>query len=291
MESSKSKKDKQEDSQEKQLPEKEYKDSPQCGLVMPISAIDECNEQHWLDVKNILEDVIKSAGFLPNLVSDSDDVGIIQRRIVTNLYENPIVVCDVSCKNPNVMFELGLRLAFDKATIIVKDDKTSYSFDTAPIEHLTYPRDLRFNKIITFKESLTQKLIATHKRASSDSDYSTFLKHFGQYKVSKLDTSHISKDDYIIEEIRSLRRAVNHLSNESKYKSTLYDDISRLKADYTLSTSVYSKIKELYKELGEPAIDESVLQKLKNTLEDFYPNHHWTKKAIEEFVRVSLVRG
>jgi len=32
------------------------------------------------------------------------------------------------------MFELGLRLAFDKPAIIVKDDNTSYSFDTAPIE-------------------------------------------------------------------------------------------------------------------------------------------------------------
>ncbi|WP_353118770.1 hypothetical protein [Myroides odoratus] len=55
---------------------------------------------------------------------------------MNNIYNDEIVVCDVSSKNPNVMFELGLRLAFDKPTIIIKDEKTGYSFDTGVIEHL-----------------------------------------------------------------------------------------------------------------------------------------------------------
>jgi hypothetical protein len=63
-----------------------------CGIVMPISAIDGCSELHWADVLEILTDAIEDAGF------DA---------------KNPVVVCDVSGKNPNVMFELGLRLAFD----------------------------------------------------------------------------------------------------------------------------------------------------------------------------------
>src|SRR5690348_8591438 len=112
---------------------------------MPISAIAGCDERHWSEVRSILEDAIDQAGFTPKLVSEADDVGIIQNTIVQNLYDNPILVCDVSGKNPNVMFELGMRLAFDKPTIIVKDDKTDYSFDTSPIEHLGYPRDLRFS--------------------------------------------------------------------------------------------------------------------------------------------------
>ena len=98
---------------------------------MPISAIDGCSEGHWAEVREILVDSISSAGFQPQLVSDADDVGIIQKRIIQNLYDNPIVVCDVSGKNSNVMFELGMRLAFDKPTVIVKDDRTTCSFDTA----------------------------------------------------------------------------------------------------------------------------------------------------------------
>ncbi len=164
-------------------------------------------ELHWADVKAILTDVIESADFRANLVSDADDVGIIQKRIIQNLYENPIVICDVSAKNPNVMFELGLRLAFDKPTIIVKDDLTDYSFDTGIIEHLDYPRDLRFNKIVAFKEKLKTKITATHKKATEDpSSYTTFLKHFGTFTVAKLDSKEVSRDDYVLQELKDLRR-------------------------------------------------------------------------------------
>lgn len=87
--------------------EDKQNDKNKCGIIMPISAIDNCSEQHWIDVKNILIDTIQSAGFEANLVSNADDVGIIQKRIIQNIYDNPIIVCDVSGKNPNVMFELG----------------------------------------------------------------------------------------------------------------------------------------------------------------------------------------
>jgi hypothetical protein len=192
-----------------------------CGLVMPISSIDGCNEQHWADVKDILIESVESAGFKANLVSYADDVGIIQKRIIQNLYENPIVVCDVSGKNPNVMFELGMRLAFDKPTIIIKDDKTTYSFDTSPIEHLEYPRDLRFTKIVEFKKALKDKVQATLKKSIEDPNYTTFLKHFGSFTVAKLDTKEVSKEDFIIEELKDLKRSIRR--QEMTYSDRLHN--------------------------------------------------------------------
>ncbi len=181
---------------------------PVCGIVMPISALDGCSAEHWDEVQEILCDAITAAGFTPSMVSEADDVGIIQKRIIQNLYDNPIAVCDVSGKNPNVMFELGMRLAFDKPTIIVKDDKTDYSFDTAPIEHVGYPRDLRFKQIVAFKESLAAKLKGTHAKAGKDPDYTTFLKHFGSFTVAKLDTKEVSPNEFILDELKSLRQQV-----------------------------------------------------------------------------------
>lgn len=159
-------------------------------------------------MREILEAAIGDAGFEARLVSDADEVGIIQKRIIQNVYDDPIVVCDVSGKNPNVMFELGMRLAFDKPTIIVKDDKTTYTFDTAPIEHLEYPRDLRFAKIVEFQESLSAKIEATHKKAQTDRSYTTFLKNFGSFSVAKLETRTLDKNDFILEELRALKSLV-----------------------------------------------------------------------------------
>ena len=150
-----------------------------CGLIMPISGIDGCPAEHWSDVKAIITDAVELIPvpkFTVKLVSDADDVGIIQKRIVQNVYGSDVVVCDVSGKNPNVMFELGMRLAFDKPTVIVKDDKTDYSFDTGIIEHVGYPRDLRFNKMVAFRSTLAEKVCATLKAANENAEHSTFLK-------------------------------------------------------------------------------------------------------------------
>jgi len=114
------------------------------------------------------------------------------------------------------MFELGMRLAFDKPTIIVKDDKTSYSFDTAPIEHVPYPRDLRYAQIVEFKDKLTEKIKGTYSKASSDSSYTTFLKNFGEFTVAKLDKKEVSGQEYILEELKGLRESIQRLERQSE---------------------------------------------------------------------------
>lgn len=229
---------------------------PMCGIIMPISEIDNCSAEHWSEVLSILQDVIIAADFDPNLVSDADDIGIIQKRIVQNVYSNEVVVCDVSGKNPNVMFELGMRLAFDKPTIIIKDDHTDYSFDTSVIEHLEYPRDLRFSKIITFKEKLKNKITATYQKSKADPTYSTFLKSFGEYKIAHLQNKEVSSEAYILEsleemkaELRRLRRSGPGLEFSRKPAATdecMYTHISEYVHDNGIS-----KLSELRKQRAQ----------------------------------------
>lgn len=238
-----------------------------CGVVMPISSIDGCNESHWADVLEIISEAIEEAGFEANLVSNADDVGIIHKRIIQNLYDNPIVVCDVSGKNPNVMFELGMRLAFDKPTIIIKDDSTSYSFDTSAIEHLEYPRDLRFSKIIDFKEKLSQKICATYEKSASDPNYTTFLKHFGEFTVAKIDKKEVSGQEYILDELKNLRFAMRRLEQYG-FKDSVPQEIPirsrRIRGDIDICFGEKSddviagalKIASAHSEVSSVAIDE-----------------------------------
>jgi hypothetical protein len=188
-----------------------------CGLVMPISAIDGCTAEHWNEVRLIIIDAvesIKAPAISVRLVSDSDDVGVIQKRIVQNLYSNDIVVCDVSAKNANVMLELGMRLAFDKPTIIIKDDQTDYSFDTSIIEHIPYPRDLRFSKIIDFKEKLRDKVLGTLQASEGNPDYTPFLGHFTNIKARKLQENSLSSSEYIIQGISEIQDRISRLQYE-----------------------------------------------------------------------------
>ena len=132
-----------------------------CGIIMPIAPHEDYPHDHWKEVLVILIEAISETEFEPRLVSDDVAIGLIHDRIVTNIYNDEIVVCDVSSKNPNVMFELGMRLAFDKPTIIIKDEKTGYSFDTGVIEHINYPSSLRFSQIVEFKNELIKRINAT----------------------------------------------------------------------------------------------------------------------------------
>ena len=190
----------------------EVKDAPIiCGLVMPISEIDGCSAEHWMQVRDIIEEALSSIDIETSLVSDGDEVGIIQERIVQNLYDRPIVVCDVSCKNPNVMFELGLRLAFDMPTVVIKDNRTNYSFDTSPLEHLSYPRDLNYWSIQDFKETLAQKVSATLKKKNENPDYSPFLKAFNKKRVADIETTEITSTQFLMDQLEEIKQNLDRL--------------------------------------------------------------------------------
>lgn len=197
-----------------------------CGLIMPISAIDGCSEAHWEEVSAIVKEALIDTPFQVELVSDSNEIGIIQKRIVQNIYDNDVVICDVSAKNPNVMFELGMRLAFDKPAIIIKDDKTNYSFDTSPIEHLEYPRDLHYHSIQSFKLKLRDKIVATYE-ASKRPEYTTFLKHFGQFVVAKLDEKRVGTDEYILAELTELKNELRLVAKQNRGREEGLDELFR----------------------------------------------------------------
>ena len=188
-----------------------------CGIIMPISPIDGCTAEHWSEVKEIIKDAVESIAepiFTAKLVSDADDIGVIQKRIVHGVYSSDIIVCDVSAKNSNVMFELGMRLAFDKPTVIIKDDKTDYSFDTSIIEHLAYPRDLRFSKIINFKKSLAEKILATYLASTKDAGHSTLLKNFGTFKVAHLSQTEASGEQVILEMLSEIQQELSFVRRQ-----------------------------------------------------------------------------
>lgn len=187
------------------------------GIVMPISAIDGCTAEHWSDVKSIITeavDSIETPKFEAKLVSEANDVGIIHNRIIAGVYSSDIVVCDVSGKNPNVMFELGMRLAFDKPVVIIKDERTDYSFDTSAIEHLTYPRDLRFHPITVFKTTLAAKILATHNSHKNNPEAS-FLKTFGTiFKVQNLNEREAAPYEVLMAAVEETRRDVQTLAGK-----------------------------------------------------------------------------
>lgn len=268
-----------------------------CGIIRPIAKMSEFYTfEHWNNVKDIMERAIQKAGYNPLTVSDSKGSTTIHSSIFLNLYQNEIVVCDVSNRNANVMFELGMRIAFDKPVVIIKDDKTPFSFDTSHIKHLEYPSDLRFQVIEKFIDNLANAIIET-VQASKQQDYKTFLSHYAPIKVKTLEVNEVSEKialESILNSINNLEEKVNALnskSNEIKPKNlgltnlhhSLFNtkDVNRLSfefdnaiksKDLDIFTTKLKKLEDIEAvELSpkritiyiNPFLDESIKNKLK----------------------------
>ncbi|WP_323092658.1 hypothetical protein [Klebsiella variicola] len=208
------------------------------GFVMPIAKTDGYTDRHWSDVLSILESVATDLGIKQKrIVSDGDTITTIHSRIVNNLYSDEIIICDVSARNPNVMFELGMRIAFDKPIIIIKDSATEYCFDSGTIEHLSYPKDLRYSDIKSFKVKLQDKIVSTFETyIKNKSTTSPILKNFGSFEVGKIDIEELSSQDELIQDISLIK---NSLTKLQMMINPLLED---KKSSFTESNSLNAKI-------------------------------------------------
>lgn len=217
-----------------------------CGIIRPIAKMNDFYTfEHWNSVKDIMERAIQKAGYTPLTVSDSKGSTTIHSSIFLNLYQNEIVVCDVSNRNANVMFELGMRIAFDKPVVIIKDDKTPFSFDTSHIKHLEYPSDLRFQVIEKFIDDLAQAIKDT-VQTSKQPEYKSFLSHYAPIKVASLEVNEVSEKialESILNSINNLEEKVNNLNSFSfgnKYINSLGLDTFTTKTQRNNNFIAYS---------------------------------------------------
>lgn len=160
-----------------------------CFVIMPITTPPRLastytdDSDHFAHVFQLLfVPAIKVAGFLP-IEPAARGSDLIQARIVKNLQEAEVVLCDVSALNANVFFELGIRTALNKPIVFVRDSITvDVPFDTSIMNFHTYDAQLR-------AWQLPQEIdrLATHiAEADQQSDGQNQLwKYFGLTEVAK----------------------------------------------------------------------------------------------------------
>jgi hypothetical protein len=191
-------------------PEKAPRDL--CGIVRPIAEMGSYTTKHWREVHNVVAEALDSIGFDLRLVSESDSSGVILTEIVTNLYADKIVIVDVSGRNPNVMFELGMRLAFEKPAIIIIDDDTPFSFDISPVKHIRYPRSLRYADMVQFKKDVATSVMATLE-ATEKPEYRGYLQQFGPVKVTDLGAQGVEFNS-IAQDVLDIKRSLAGINNQ-----------------------------------------------------------------------------
>ena len=141
---------------------------PECFVVMPVTDPEQYDPGHF---RRVFEDIFvpacAAAGYRAVRADDVRETNLIHLDILRRLLDTPMVLCDLSSRNPNVLFELGLRQAFDKPVVLVQEVGTPKIFDIAPLRLTEYRRGRIYHEVIEDQQRIADAVRATeqaHKR-------------------------------------------------------------------------------------------------------------------------------
>ena len=150
----------------------------QCFVIMPISDPKDYEAGHF---KSVYEDIfipaIEDAGYTPKRADDDKSSSMIQVNIIRDIIDSPMAICDLSSRNPNVLFELGIRQAFDLPVVLVQEEGTPRIFDISTINTIDYGKELLYRKVINDREKIKEAILQTR---DNDKGINSIVKLLGK---------------------------------------------------------------------------------------------------------------
>ena len=138
------------------------KEDKNCFVIMPISDIDGYDKGHFQRVyEDIIIPAVEKTEFKPVRADEVKETNFIHLDILKKLIDAPIAICDLSSRNPNVLFELGIRQAFDKPTVLIQEKGTPKIFDIGPLRYLEYSKSMKYHEVLKTQTGLTDAITAT----------------------------------------------------------------------------------------------------------------------------------
>lgn len=149
-----------------------------CFVIMPLSERDGVRSSGYF--KEVYDSIIRpaavAAGFsVETALRTGSDV--IHSTIINELADADIVLADLTDHNPNVLFELGLRMAENKAVAIIKSDDTGRIFDVDNVLRVfEYNANLWPSTVKEDVPNLSEHIKSTWANRSSGRSYLDILR-------------------------------------------------------------------------------------------------------------------
>ena len=119
-----------------------------CFVVMPISDPEGYSEGHFARVyKYITKPACDKIGISCIRADEVKSTNYIVIDVLNRILDSDLIVCDLSSRNPNVLYELGVRQAFNLPTVLIKDKQTERIFDIQGLRTLDYDQALRVDTV------------------------------------------------------------------------------------------------------------------------------------------------
>jgi len=202
--------------------EKEVK-REKCFVIMPIGELDGIYpKDHFRHVyEDIFKPAIEKAGYEAHRVDYNKSSSLIQVEIVKKIVESSMVLCDLSTRNPNVLFELGIRQAYDKPVVLVQETGTQRIFDVSTINTIEYRKERIFHEVIEDREKVYEAIIETQKDSSNNS----IIKMLQISQASLNDSPKMDDNQEMKLMLKTLMRDITDLKSNGYQNSSLRDKL------------------------------------------------------------------
>ncbi len=185
-----------------------------CFVILPIGKEDTVERENNMAVyKKIIEPCARESGFNihcyhADLIEKSGDIS---RQVIEALRDDDIVIADLRRGNPNVIYELGIRHAFGKRSILICSEQTEHFFHTTKYRAVRYRIDGTSNRefyrrlckqiedVISNPKKLDNPVTDVLGYRSAD-----YVKKQGAQATDKLYLSRIFKSIYSLGELYNL---------------------------------------------------------------------------------------
>lgn len=189
-----------------------------CFVIMPISNQGDYPSGHFTKVyEQIIQPAVREAGYEPYRVDENTICDAIISKIFKAIQECPMAICDLSSRNPNVLYELGLRQAYDKPVVLIQDEKTEKIFDISGISTVFYKSTRIYEDVIDARENIKKAMVSTRDNKVNS------LVRIIQASTPDLSKIEVSKDDIVNAKLDKVLNEINLLNQRDAVTGRNYD--------------------------------------------------------------------
>lgn len=239
----------------------EKDENKNCFVIMPISDCDGYEKGHFDHVYNdIIKPAIELADYEAIRADEVKETNLIHLDILKKLIDAPMAVCDLSTRNPNVLFELGIRQAFDRPVVLMQEKDTPRIFDIAPLRYLEYSKDMKYHEVLESQKSLKEAIEATKNTEKDSGNVNSIVKLMAissPAALPNLDNSNkkTMAMDLLQSQVAEMRMMMEQLIQDNK------------RAGIKKNSLIYAEYERLSNKLDKISVDKMSISQADRELE------------------------
>jgi hypothetical protein len=193
----------------------EVHEKSECFVIMPISDPAGYEVGHF---QRVYEDLVvpacEAAGYRAIRADQIKQTNLIHLDVLQKIIDSPMALCDLSSRNPNVLFELGIRQAFDKPVVLVQEIGTEPIFDINPLRYTDYHKEMLYRQVIEDQQKITDALNATREDIGNTKSVNSIVKLLSLTQPASL--ASIPEGDRNTELLQVIMAEIGNLRSELK---------------------------------------------------------------------------